>query len=247
MPALIPSSPVAPTSRRGASERHSSSRPFVACEDVEKAYGEGEGTVRALAGIDLDIARGELVVLLGQSGSGKSTLLHLLGALETPTAGRVVIDGRDLATLDDRAAARHRCLEVGFVFQRFNLIPTLTAIDNVALPARLAGTALPVARQRAARLLADIGLGARASAPPDALSGGQQQRVAVARALVNDPALVLADEPTGNLDRATGEQVVGLLADLVARRGATLVLATHAEELAARATRVVRLADGRLA
>jgi putative ABC transport system ATP-binding protein len=223
------------------------SESLVRCRDLSRTYGSGAGAVQALRGLDLDIAAGGLVALVGASGSGKSTLLHLLGAMDRPSSGSVRVAGRELGELDDAAAARFRRERLGFVFQFFNLVPTLSALDNVALPARLAGAGADASRQRAQELLERVGLGGRPDARPEELSGGQQQRVALARALVNEPALVLADEPTGNLDRGTGAAMLDLLQELVEERGLSLVMATHADDAVARATRVLRIEDGRLA
>ncbi|MEM7247582.1 MAG: ABC transporter ATP-binding protein [Acidobacteriota bacterium] len=201
----------------------------------------------ALDGIDLALTAGELVSLVGASGSGKSTLLNLIGGMDRPSSGRIIVNGRDLRGLSDAEAARYRRETVGFVFQFFNLIPTLDVLDNIALPARLAGAPASDARERAAALLDRVGLVDRRHANPDQLSGGQQQRVAVARALINDAPLVLADEPTGNLDRQTGQDVLDLLGALVEERGFTLLLATHSADAVERSTRCLRLRDGRFA
>jgi putative ABC transport system ATP-binding protein len=219
---------------------------LVSCRGVVRTYGRGDAAVRALRGVDLDIDAGRLVALVGASGSGKSTLLHLLGAMDRPDEGSIVVAGREIARLDDGEASRFRREAVGFVFQFFNLVPTLSALDNVALPARLAGASPVAARDRARALLARVGLAERPEARPDQLSGGQAQRVAVARALVNEPRLVLADEPTGNLDRATGAAILDLLQELVSERGVTLVMATHADDAIAHAGVVLRVQDGRV-
>jgi putative ABC transport system ATP-binding protein len=203
------------------------------------------GSVVALKGVDLDVRAGESVALMGASGSGKSTLLHLLGALDTPTSGTLRVDGHDLAALDDRALSRFRGERVGFVFQFFHLLPTLTVAENVTLQARLAGLSEPELRSRSQALLERVGLQDRAHENPDVLSGGQRQRVALARALMMRPALLLADEPTGNLDSATSADVLALIRELVREHRMTLVMATHAPEAAAIADRVVRLKDGR--
>jgi putative ABC transport system ATP-binding protein len=204
------------------------------------------GSVAALKGVDLDVRAGESLALMGASGSGKSTLLHLFGALDTPTSGALSVDGRDLAALDDTALSRFRRERVGFVFQFFHLLPTLNVAENVMLQARLAGLAEPELRSRAQALLERVGLQDRARENPDVLSGGQRQRVALARALMMRPALLLADEPTGNLDSATSADVLALIRELVREHGMTLVMATHAPEAAAIAGRVVRLKDGRI-
>ena len=220
----------------------------VIAESVTKSYGGGRGAagVDALLGVSLALEPGSFTALLGPSGCGKSTLLNLLGALDRPTAGRVLVDGKDLATLseDDRDAYRRKTAAT--VFQFFNLLPTMTALENVALPLLLEGVSPADADARAARGLLDVDLGDKEHAYPYELSGGQMQRVAVARALANEPALLLADEPTGNLDSVTGEQVLALVSGLVKERGITVVMATHSAEAAAHASRILRLRDGRL-
>ncbi len=222
----------------------------VEVEEVRKAWSGGSGgdgaVAEALAGVSFSLEPGEFVALLGPSGCGKSTLLNLLGALDRPTGGRVRVDGRDLALLseDDRDLYRRRT--VATVFQFFNLLPTMTALENVALPLLLDGVPAAEADVRAEALLRDVGLSGKAGSFPWQLSGGQMQRVAVARALVAGPALLLADEPTGNLDSRSGAQVLDLVDGLVADRGVTILLATHSSEAAARAGRVLRLRDGRL-
>jgi predicted ABC-type transport system involved in lysophospholipase L1 biosynthesis ATPase subunit len=215
--------------------------------DVSKVYGTAAAPVRALDGVTLDLGRGERVALLGRSGSGKSTLLQLLGGLDRPSSGRILAAGRDLAALRSDDLAHYRQTEVGLVFQAFHLIPSRTAAENVELPMMFAGR-LPRERRAAARAaLEAVGLGERLTHRPAELSGGERQRVAIARALVNRPGLVLADEPTGNLDSATAAAVMDLLLADVRDRGATLILVTHDEELARRAAdRVIRLGDGRV-
>jgi putative ABC transport system ATP-binding protein len=220
--------------------------PAFALEGVTKVHGQGDAQVRALDGIDLTIGEGELVAITGPSGSGKTTLLQLLGALDRPTEGRVRFEERDLAALGDGELADVRLRALGFVFQAFNLIPTLTALQNVEAPMAAAGVPGAERRATARRLLAAVGLEARLHHLPSQLSGGEQQRVAIARALVNEPRVLLADEPTGNLDSATGEEITALLADLAEDRGITVVLVTHDPVVAARAGRVVRLRDGRV-
>ncbi len=219
----------------------------AACRDLRRVYGDGPTAVVALDGVDLELRRGEVVALTGPSGSGKSTLLHLLGAMDSPTSGSVVVAGRDLAGLDDEAASRFRNEHLGFVFQFFHLIPSLSVVENVALPARLGGATPAEANAKAAALVERVGLGGRGDRLPDALSGGQQQRVAVARALVNDPALVLADEPTGNLDHASGGEVMRLLLELAQERGIAALVATHDPQVRDFSHREVVLEDGRLA
>jgi ABC-type lipoprotein export system ATPase subunit len=210
-----------------------------------KVHAAGSATqVRAIAGVSLDIARGAHVAIVGESGSGKTTLMHLLGGLDRPTSGSVRVDGVDIGTASRSELKRLRARRIGFVFQGFNLIASLDALENVMLPARYAGVALDHARERAQGLLADVGLADRMRHRPAQLSGGQQQRVAIARALVNDPALLLADEPTGELDRRTSETVLGLLEEIARNDGHTLVVVTHSEAVWRRAERIVRIADG---
>jgi putative ABC transport system ATP-binding protein len=213
---------------------------------VERTYRTGGGVVRALDTIDLSIARGELLAIEGPSGSGKSTLLQLLGALDRPTAGSLVFDGRELADLDDRELTRVRSRDIGFVFQAFNLIPTLSAAENVETAMVPMKRSRAERRARAAEMLELVGLANRADHLPSRLSGGEQQRVAIARALANNPRVVLADEPTGNLDSATADDLVRTLQDLSAREGVTVVVVTHSEEVARTAQRRIRLRDGRV-
>jgi len=194
--------------------------------------------------VSLRVAAGEFVAVTGPSGSGKSTLLQLVGGLDVPSTGRVIIDGRPLAEMNDRDLTVFRRRRVGVVFQSFNLLPTHTAEENVALPLRYDGRPAADVRERVARALARVGLLPRRRHRPDQLSGGEQQRVAIARALVTEPAVLLADEPTGNLDSVTGAQVLALIADAHAERGCTVLLVTHDEQAAARASRTVTLRDG---
>jgi putative ABC transport system ATP-binding protein len=220
--------------------------PLVELRGVTKAYREGDAERAVLRGVDVAIARGELCALVGRSGSGKSTLLNLIGGIDVPTAGEVVVDGLSLGTASETARTAFRRRHVGFVFQFFNLIPTLTVEENLRLPLELIGAARDRARSRAAALLGELGLADRAHTFPEHLSGGEQQRVAIARALVHEPALVLADEPTGNLDLETGRQVLDLLDRLTRRAGRTLVIATHSPEVAGLADRILRLENGGL-
>jgi len=217
----------------------------IALENVDLSLGRGAARVHILKGISLTIERGEAVGLVGLSGSGKSTLLMTMAGLERPDSGRVVVDGTDLARLGEDALARFRGRRIGIVFQSFHLVPTMTALENVALPLELAGAA-DGAFPRAERELRAVGLGERFHHYPAQLSGGEQQRVAIARALVTDPAILVADEPTGNLDEATGDAIIALLFSLREARGATLVLVTHDAHLAGRCDRVVRLRSGRV-
>ncbi|MDB5027426.1 MAG: Phosphonate-transporting ATPase [Candidatus Eremiobacteraeota bacterium] len=219
---------------------------IVDVRDIVKIHSAGTPTeVRALDGITFTVEAGEYVAIVGESGSGKTTLMHVLGGLDRPTTGDVVIDGRSLARTSRRELAAIRARAIGFVFQGFNLLPNLDALENVALAARYARYGNGESRARAARTLRDVGLGDRMRHRPSALSGGQQQRVAIARALVNEPALLLADEPTGELDSRTAEHVLELLGALNAR-GQTLIVVTHSEAVWRRAGRVIHLADGRI-
>jgi putative ABC transport system ATP-binding protein len=212
---------------------------------VTKVYGEGEATVHALRGVSLTVERGDYVAIMGSSGSGKSTLMNILGCLDVPTAGRYLLDGVDVSRLSDRQLALVRNRRIGFVFQSFNLIPRTTALANVELPLAYAGVRGAQRRARARAALALVGLADRAGHEPNQMSGGQQQRVAVARALVGAPALVLADEPTGNLDSQSTKDVLGVL-DRLNRSGRTIVLITHEDDVAAHARRLIRLVDGNI-
>jgi putative ABC transport system ATP-binding protein len=223
------------------------SAPIYQLSGVAKTYGEGATEVRAVDGLSLRIEAGGFVAIAGPSGSGKTTLLQLLGALDRASAGRVVFEGRDLGALGDGELAKLRLRALGFVFQQFNLIPTLTARQNVEAALAPAGGDGSQRHQRAAELLDAVGLGKRAEHLPGQLSGGEQQRVAIARALANEPRVVLADEPTGNLDSTTGDEIVGLLRSLAGDHGRTVVLVTHDAAIAQGADRVIRLRDGRLA
>jgi putative ABC transport system ATP-binding protein len=212
--------------------------------DVHLELRSAAGMVNILKGITLQVEAGSRIGLVGPSGSGKSSLMMLMGGLERQTSGRIVVAGQDLSTLNEDGLARFRRDNVGIVFQNFHLVPTMTALENVALPAEFAGA--PDAFDRAAEGLKAVGLGHRLDHYPGQLSGGEQQRAALARALVADPKLVLADEPTGNLDGETGRQIIALLFDLARRRGTTLILITHDNALAQRCDRIVRLEDGRI-
>ena len=217
--------------------------------DVQGAtrfFQRGPTTIQAVGGVDLEIGAGELVAIEGPSGSGKTTLLQLLGALDRPSSGHVLFEGRDLGALADRELADLRLNAFGFVFQQFNLIPTLTALENVEASLAPAGVPGSELRERSLALLEEVGLAGRASHLPGHLSGGEQQRVAIARALVVEPRVILADEPTGNLDTQSGADVIELLAGLAGSRGATVIVATHDADLAARAPRRLGMRDGRL-
>jgi putative ABC transport system ATP-binding protein len=220
--------------------------PAIEIRGLTKVFGSGETAVRALDGVDLEIGRGEMVAIMGPSGSGKSTLLHLLGALETPTSGSIALAGRRFDGLDDRELTLLRREGIGFVFQFFNLLPSLTAEENVLLPALIAGLRDEAIAARARALLDRVGLAGRAAHLPSELSGGEQQRVSIARALLMEPALVLADEPTGNLDSKSEAQVLELLAELNREEGHTIVMVTHDPDAAAVAGRVVFMRDGRI-
>jgi putative ABC transport system ATP-binding protein len=213
---------------------------------LTRRYKMGDAFVDALRGVDLTIARAEFVALVGPSGSGKSTVLNLIGGLDRPTSGQVWINGTELSASDERTLTRHRRQHVGFVFQSFNLLPRLTAEENVALPLMFSGVPEKERQARARALLERVGLGPRLTHRPTQLSGGEQQRVAIARALVGQPALLLADEPTGNLDTATGAEIMALLKELNQERGLTLLVVTHDPEVAAFADRIIRLRDGRI-
>jgi putative ABC transport system ATP-binding protein len=220
--------------------------PRVELREVTREYRHGMQPIRALDRVSLSIEGGEFVSVVGPSGAGKSTLLHLVGGLDAPTSGTVLIEGQDLAVLSDKALATFRRTKLGFVFQFFNLLPTLCAWENVALPRLLDGTRLAHVRDHAVELLERVGLGQRVDHRPAELSGGEMQRVAVARALVMDPVLILADEPTGNLDSKSGEEVLDLLVRCTREDGRTVVVVTHNLAVAAKGDRIVRLADGRV-
>jgi putative ABC transport system ATP-binding protein len=213
---------------------------------VTKSFYIGELHVDAVRGIDLGVRKGELLAIVGPSGSGKSTLLNLLGAIETPTTGHVLLEGVDVATLNDTERTLIRRRRIGFIFQAFNLLPTLTAIENVALPLELDGVSEAAARERAYGALELVDLSDRHDHVPSMMSGGEQQRVAVARALVIQPAIVLADEPTGNLDSVNSAAVMRLLRDLVETRGHTVIIVTHDNDIATQADRTVHVRDGKL-
>lgn len=213
-------------------------------EQLKKTYQGGEAPVTAVRGVSLTLASGEFVALMGPSGCGKSTLLHLCGAMERPTAGRLEIEGRDLSQLNDDQLTRLRRERLGFVFQFFNLLPTLTVTENIALPLQLAGAAARASEIRAQALADRVGLGQRLRHYPQQLSGGEMQRAAIARAILHQPALLIADEPTGNLDSENGARVLALLDELNREMGVTILLATHSAEIAAAAQRVVHMRDG---
>ena len=215
-------------------------------ENVSHGYREAGSWRDVLEGVDLTVHGGEQLAMVGQSGSGKSTLLHLMGGLDSPRSGQILFNGVDLAAMEEPKRTLWRRRHIGFIYQFFNLIPTLTVIENVLLPLELNGVSERNGRAEGLNLLKEVGLQDRAETYPDRLSGGEQQRVAIIRALIHQPQLVLADEPTGNLDAATGEQVLDLLDRLVRAKGHTLIIVTHSAEVAKRADRVVRLVGGRL-
>jgi putative ABC transport system ATP-binding protein len=218
---------------------------LIDIRDITKVYDMGEERVRALDGVTLGVERGEYIAIMGPSGSGKSTLMNLIGCLDTPSSGSYVLNGREVATMTDDELAQVRNQEIGFVFQTFNLLPRTTALQQVELPLVYAGVPKKERRERAVRALEAVGLGDRMGHQPSELSGGQRQRVAVGRALINDPSILLADEPTGNLDSQTGSEIMALFDELNSR-GNTIVLVTHEEDIAAHARRIVRLRDGKL-
>ncbi|GIX27162.1 MAG: macrolide export ATP-binding/permease protein MacB [Burkholderiales bacterium] len=224
----------------------SASELLVRLEGIVKRYPAAADERPALQGVDLTIRHGEFVAIMGPSGSGKSTLMNILGCLDVPTAGRYFLDGRDTSRLSPDALARLRNRTIGFVFQGFNLLPRVNAVDNVALPLLYAGLRLAERRRRARELLERMDLGRFAESLPNQMSGGQQQRIAIARALINDPQLLLADEPTGNLDTHTSAAIMALLTELNQTRGITVVLVTHESDIAACARRLVRFLDGRI-
>ena len=219
-------------------------QPFVIeIENITKHYVMGEETVHALRGVSLQIRRNEYLAIMGPSGSGKSTLMNMLGCLDTPSSGRYEFNGKDVSSMNDDELAAIRNKEIGFVFQTFNLLPRSTSLRNVELPLIYAGIDPDTREERAAEALRSVGLGERLHHKPNELSGGQRQRVAIARALVNDPSIILADEPTGNLDSKTGEEIMALLESLY-RRGNTIILVTHEPDIAKHARRSVLLRDG---
>ena len=220
-------------------------KSIIKTHELTKTYGRGENLTRALRGVDMEIPRGSFTCIVGPSGHGKSTLMHLIGGLDRPSSGRVLIDGQDVSRMAEKKLAMMRAVKIGFVFQFFNLLQSLTALENIEIALMLAG--VPEARQqkRARELLDLVGLSEKAKAKPGQLSGGQQQRVAIARALANDPPILLMDEPTGNLDSTAEDEVMHVL-ETLNQKGKTIILVTHSSEIAARAGNVVRVRDGRL-
>ncbi|MCB9040797.1 MAG: ABC transporter ATP-binding protein [Lewinellaceae bacterium] len=216
---------------------------MISVKELTKTYIMGAAKVHALQGVSLDIQRNEFVALMGPSGSGKSTLMNLLGCLDTPTSGAYWLNGINVSTMEDNDLAEVRNKEIGFIFQTFNLLPRLSALENVALPLVYAGVSKADRREKAMQVLDAVGLGDRVEHKPNELSGGQRQRVAIARALVNDPSIILADEPTGNLDTKTSIEIMGILEE-IHRQGNTVILVTHEPDIAEHAHRAVRLRDG---
>ena len=221
--------------------------PLLAAENLTKTYVTGEARVTALAGVSFEVEAGDFVALMGPSGCGKSTLLHISGAMDRPTSGTLRLNDRDLSSMGDDELTRVRRDQVGFVFQFFNLLPTLTVGDNIALPCLLAGVKDQEAERRARALADRVGIAHRLSHYPQQISGGEMQRAAIARALVHQPSLLVADEPTGNLDSENGANVLALIGELNKELGVTVLLATHAADVAAAATRVLKMKDGRFA
>ena len=222
------------------------SDPLLSARNLSKTYTMGKRSLGVLRGVNLDVAGGDFLAVRGASGAGKSTLLHLLGGLDTPQAGEIWFFGENLAHLTEAGLTRLRNQKIGFVFQAYHLLPELDALENVCLPARIGRTPAATAETRGRELLARVGLKDRLQHKPYELSGGEQQRVAIARALINQPELILADEPTGNLDSHTGEDIIELLTSLRAERNATLIIATHDATVAARAHKVIELVDGQI-
>jgi putative ABC transport system ATP-binding protein len=220
-----------------------SNLPLIALQGIQKRYELGDQVVYALRDINLDIIKGEYVALMGPSGSGKSTLMNIIGCLDTPTAGTYILNDKEVSRMSDNELSTIRNVEIGFVFQTFNLLARLTALDNVALPLVYAGIGKKERIERATIALQDVGLGDRMNHKPNELSGGQRQRVAVARALINNPSILLADEPTGNLDTKTSKEIMALF-DEIHQKGNTIILVTHEEDIARHAKRMVRVRDG---
>ena len=223
----------------------SAAKEVIQLKDIHRSYKMGEEVIQALAGVSLDIHKNDYVAIMGPSGSGKSTLMNILGCLDTPSSGDYLLNGTNVSQMDDSALAAVRNKEIGFVFQTFNLLPRSTALENVALPLIYAGKGRSERMRTAEVVLSQVGLADRMHHKPNELSGGQRQRVAVARALVNQPSIILADEPTGNLDSKTSYEIMGLFAELH-RQGQTIILVTHEEDIAQYAHRIIRLRDGRV-
>ena len=222
-------------------------KPIIELNEVWKIYRMGAVSVPALRGISLNVAEGQFLALMGASGSGKSTAMNLIGCLDIPSKGKVLLDGKNIASMPESQLAQIRGRLIGFVFQQFNLIPTLSALENVGLPMLFQGFSRDERKKRAFALLQRVGLEERALHKPAEMSGGQQQRVAIARALANDPKVILADEPTGNLDSATGKQVIAMLKELHSKEHKTIIMVTHDKDIARHADRIVKLQDGKIA
>ncbi len=220
------------------------SRKIIEASGIKKSYSVGNTRLEVLKGIDFSVDEGEIIAIIGASGAGKSTLLHIIGTLDKPTGGSVFFDGDDVFRLNDERIAKFRSLQIGFVFQFHHLLPEFTALENVVMPALIAGRKFPLVRNQAMELLAEVGLADRAEHRPSELSGGEQQRVAVARALVNSPKVILADEPSGNLDSVNAESLHRLLLDLCRNHGTTFLIATHNDHLTSLAHRVLKIQDG---
>jgi lipoprotein-releasing system ATP-binding protein len=221
--------------------------PLVIASDLRKSYKMGRRDVDVLQGVSIEVARGEFIALRGASGAGKSTLLHLIGGLDTADAGEITVAGQPFHKMSGAQLARFRTEKIGFIFQAYHLMPEFDALENVCIPGRIARHPVEAVRKRAAELLHRVGLGQRLDHRPRELSGGEQQRVAIARALVNDPEVIIADEPTGNLDSHTGSEILDLLSEIRAEKNTTLLIATHDAKVAERAPRVVQLLDGQIA
>jgi len=223
-----------------------SERVLIHTEDVHRHYRLGDEIVHALDGVTVDVYEAEFLSIMGPSGSGKSTLFNMIGGLDVPTSGRIFMNGKDVSKLSERQLAYLRCNSIGYIFQTFNLIPVMSALENVSLPLIFAGMSIKAAEQRAAEVLARVGLGDRLDHHPFELSGGQQQRVAVARALANRPRVILADEPTGNLDLKTGQEIIELLHRLKVESGVTIISATHDMKMLSNSDRVLWILDGKI-
>jgi lipoprotein-releasing system ATP-binding protein len=236
----------APLPHHSAAASSPAGEPLLVARDLHKTYSMGSRTLEVLRGVSLVVNRGEFLAVRGASGAGKSTLLHLLGGLDSLNAGEVFFAGQDLARLSNPDLARWRNRSIGFIFQAYHLFPELDAMENVCLPARVARVPAPEAEERGRQLLERVGLAKRMEHKPAELSGGEQQRVAIARAMINSPDLILADEPTGNLDSHTGEEIIALLCALRAEKQTTLIIATHDARVAAQAPNVLELVDGRI-